>query len=197
MGLWGGLGEGGLGLDRVVTWVHCAINSVIIVTQVGLWGVVKEGETRLGRAGPPAHLLLLPLCGGISIIVFVGVGQCCRLSCHCDTMASMSLSSCMYGAAGVFEEGGDRQGSDAGTFCCHVAMVVSLTSRTAAEGCSSQPQGGWDGWSGRAGALGVNVDIISIVMTDGPMTCKCTYLDYDTNLRPAGIGLSLSWVTFL
>ena len=72
MGLWGGLGEGGLGLDRVATWVRRAIDSVIVVAQVGLWGVVEEGETRLGRAGLPARLLLLPSCGGISVVVFVG-----------------------------------------------------------------------------------------------------------------------------
>ena len=78
-----------------------------------------------------------------------------------------------------------------------VAMVVLPTSRTVAEGCSSQPRGGWDGWwSGRAGALGANVDVVGIVVTDRPMTRKCTYLDYDTNLRPAGIGPSLSQVTF-
>ena len=110
----------------------------------------------------------------------------------------MSLSSCMYGAAGVFEEGGDRQGSNAGMFCHCVAMVVSPTSCTVAEGCSSQPRGGRDGWwSGRAGALGANVDVVGVVVTDGPMTRECMYLDYDTNLRPAGIGPSLSWVTFL
>ena len=103
----------------------------------------------------------------------------------------MSLSLCMYGAAGVFEEGGDRQGNNTGMFCLRVAMVVSPTSRTVAEGCSSQPRGGWDGC-----ALGANVDVIGIVVTDRPMTHECTYLDYDTNLRPAGIGPSLSRVTF-
>ena len=61
----------------------------------------------------------------------------------------MSLSSCIYGAAGVFEEGGDRQGSNAGTFCRRVAMVVSPTSRTVAEGCSEED--GMDG--GQAGRV--------------------------------------------
>ena len=78
VGLGGGLREGGLGLDRVATWVRRAINSVIVVAQVGLWEVVEEGETGLGRAGPPAHLSSLPSCGGFSIIVFIGVGWCCR-----------------------------------------------------------------------------------------------------------------------
>ena len=88
----------------------------------------------------------------------------------------------MYGAAGVFEEGGDRQGSNAGMFCDHIAMVVLPTSCTVAEGCSSQPRGRWDGWwSGRAGALGANVDVVGIVVTDGLMTRECTYLDYNTN----------------
>ena len=35
VGLWGGLGEGGLGLDRVATWVRRAIDSVIVVAK---WG---------------------------------------------------------------------------------------------------------------------------------------------------------------
>ena len=78
VGLWGGLGEGGLGLDRVATWVCRAIDSVIVVAQVGLWEVVEEGETGLGRAGPPARLSSLPSCGGISVVVFVGVGRCRR-----------------------------------------------------------------------------------------------------------------------
>ena len=88
VGLWGGLGEGGLGLDRVATWVRHAINSVIVVAQVGLWGVVEEGETGLGRAGPPARLSSLPSCGGISVIVFVGVGWCCR---HTVTPKTLSI----------------------------------------------------------------------------------------------------------
>ena len=67
-----------MGLDRVATWVRRAIDSVIVVAQVGLWGVVEEGETGLGRAGPPARLSSLPSCGGISIVVFIGVGRCCR-----------------------------------------------------------------------------------------------------------------------
>ena len=78
VGLWGGLEDGGLGLDRVATWVRCAIDSVIVVAQVGLWGVVEEGETGLGRAGPPACLSSLPSCGGISVVVFIGVGWCHR-----------------------------------------------------------------------------------------------------------------------
>ena len=47
-----------------------------------------------------------------------------------------------------------------------------------------------------AGALCANIDVVGIVVTDRPMTHECTYLDYDTNLRPADIGPSLSQVTF-
>jgi hypothetical protein len=73
VGLWGVLGEGGLGLDWAVTWARRAIDGVVVVTQVRLWGVVEEGETGLGRAGPPARLSSFPSCGGISV-VFVGRG---------------------------------------------------------------------------------------------------------------------------
>ena len=81
VGLWGGLGEGGLGLDRVATWVCRAIDSVIVMAQVGLWGMVEEG--------------------GISVIVFVGVGQCCRHIvplCHdgVDDDAAVIASSRQY-----------------------------------------------------------------------------------------------------
>ena len=101
VGLWGGLGEGGLGLDRVATWVRRAIDSVIVMAQVGLWGMVEEGETGLGRAGPLVRLSSLPSCGGISVIVFVGVGQCCRHIvplCHdgVDDDAAVIASSRQY-----------------------------------------------------------------------------------------------------
>ena len=67
----------GVGSERV-GWNWTGWRHGYVVAQVGLWEVVEEGETGLGRAGPPVRLSSLPSCGGISVVVFVGVGRCRR-----------------------------------------------------------------------------------------------------------------------